>query len=174
MTRRSRDQLSSVVHANSLKRRAGLPLASAALLAAASSLSIIATRRALRQAEQIIDPVHLAPDHQRLAGEPGIGPQQDAHVWPAGADPRHDPGDLLHRSGARVDVGSAKLRRQQMAAAEHIKRQIAVAVVIAVEEAALLMAVQRVVGGVEIEDDLLGRGCDASRNRSMSSASIIA
>ena len=47
-TRRSRDQLSSVDHGNSLKRRAGFPLASDALLAAASSLSIIAARRALR------------------------------------------------------------------------------------------------------------------------------
>ena len=41
-----------------------------------------------------------------------------------------------------------------MIAAEHIERQVAIAVVVAVEEAALLMAVQRIVGGVEIEDDL--------------------
>jgi hypothetical protein len=44
-----------------------------------------------------------------------------------------------------------------MPPAEYIKRQIAVAVVIAVEEAALLMPVQRVVGRVEVENDLLGR-----------------
>ena len=63
-----------------------------------------------------------------------------------------------------------------MAAAEHIKRQVAVAVVIAVEEATLLMAVQRVVGGVEIEDDLLGRAAIglAEKTKSTSSASIIA
>jgi hypothetical protein len=41
-----------------------------------------------------------------------------------------------------------------MPTAEHVKRQIAVVVVIAVEEAAFLMTVQRVVGGVEIEGDL--------------------
>ena len=41
-----------------------------------------------------------------------------------------------------------------MRAAEDVQRQIAVAVVIAVKEAALLMAVQRIVGGVEIEGDL--------------------
>ena len=68
-------------------------------------------------------------------------------------DPRH----LLHRPGRRVDVGTAQLGRQQMPAAEDVERQIAVAVVIAVEEAPFLMAVQRVVGGVEIEDDLLRR-----------------
>ena len=44
-----------------------------------------------------------------------------------------------------------------MPAAEHIQRQIAVAVVVAVEEPALLMAVQRIVGRVEVEDDLSGR-----------------
>ena len=59
--------------------------------------------------------------------------------------------------GAGVDVGAAQLGRQQVPAAEHVERQVAVAVVIAVEEAAFLMPVQRIVGGVEIEDDLLRR-----------------
>ncbi len=49
------------------------------------------------------------------------------------------------------------LADQQVPAAEHVERQIAVAVVVAVEEAPLLVAVQRIVGGIEIEDDLLGR-----------------
>ena len=46
-----------------------------------------------------------------------------------------------------------------MPAAEDVERQIAVAVVVAVEEAPFLVAMQRVVGGVEIEDDLLRRAC---------------
>ena len=46
-----------------------------------------------------------------------------------------------------------------MPAAEHVKRQVAVAIIVAVEEAAFLMAVQRVVRGVEVEDDLPGRPC---------------
>ena len=44
-----------------------------------------------------------------------------------------------------------------MPTAEHIERQIAVGVVIAVEKTFLLMPVQRVVGGVEIEGDLRWR-----------------
>ena len=44
-----------------------------------------------------------------------------------------------------------------MPAAEHVERQVAVAVIVAVEEPPLLLAVQRVVGGVEVEDDLLRR-----------------
>ena len=41
-----------------------------------------------------------------------------------------------------------------MPAAEHVERQIAVGVVVTVEKPLLLMAVQRIVGGVEIEGDL--------------------
>ena len=44
---------------------------------------------------------------------------------------------------------------KQLPAAENIKRQIAVAFVIAVEEPAFLIAMDGVVGRVEIEDDAL-------------------
>ena len=44
-----------------------------------------------------------------------------------------------------------------MPTTEHVQGQIAVAAVVAVEEAALLLTVERVVGRVEVEDDLLGR-----------------
>ena len=61
--------------------------------------------------------------------------------------------------------GAPELRRQQMAAAEDVKRQVAVAVVVAMEEPPLLVAVQRVVGGVEIEHDLLRRAGRGRRGR---------
>jgi hypothetical protein len=60
---------------------------------------------------------------------------------------------------AAVDVRGPQLGRQQMPAAEQIERQVAVAIVVAVKEPAFLMAVQRVVGRVEIENDRLGRAC---------------
>lgn len=44
-----------------------------------------------------------------------------------------------------------------MPGAEDVDRQVAVAVVLAVEEPAFLMTVQRVIGGVEIEHDLAWR-----------------
>src|SRR5690242_21631302 len=44
-----------------------------------------------------------------------------------------------------------------MPATEHVKRQITVGVVIAVEETLLLMPVQWIVSGVEIEGDLRRR-----------------
>ncbi len=41
-----------------------------------------------------------------------------------------------------------------MAAAEHVERQVAVAVVVTVEEPPLLLAVQRIIGRIEVENDL--------------------
>ena len=44
-----------------------------------------------------------------------------------------------------------------MPAAEDIKWQVAVAVVVAVEEATFLVPVQRIVGRIQVEHDLLRR-----------------
>ena len=106
------------------------------------------------QAEQVIDPIELAPAHQPLAGKAGIGTQQDPYPGPAGAEWRDDTRHFLHRAGAGIDIRPAQFGGQQMTATEDVERQIAVAVVIAMKKAPLLMPVQRVVGGVQIKDDL--------------------
>src|SRR4051812_10847422 len=62
--------------------------------------------------------------------------------------------DLLDRPGTRIDVGAAQLGGQEMPAAEHVKRQVAVAIIVAMEKAAFLMPVDRVIGRVEVQDDL--------------------
>jgi hypothetical protein len=111
----------------------------------------------LRQPEEVIDAVRLAPRHESLAREAAIGAQHNTHVRPAPADLRHDPRDLLLGTGRAVDVRAPQLRRQQVTTAEDVERQIAVAIVVAVEEPPFLMPVQRIVRSVEIEDDLLGR-----------------
>jgi hypothetical protein len=103
--------------------------------------------RILGQAEEEIDAVVLAPMHQLLAGKPGIGAQQDAHPRPAGAEVADDARHLLDRPGAGVDVGTAQFGRHEVSVAEDVKRQVAI--VIAVEEAPLLVPVPRVVGGIE-------------------------
>ena len=46
-----------------------------------------------------------------------------------------------------------------MAAAEHVERQVAVAVVIAMEKPSLLLPVHWIVGRIEVEDDLVRRSC---------------
>lgn len=105
-----------------------------------------------RQAEHIMDAIALAPRHQAVTGEAGIGPQDNANLRPGGADLDDDAHDLAERASRAVDVGTPQLGRQQMAATEDVQRQIAVAAIVAVEEPALLLAVQRVVRGVAIED----------------------
>jgi hypothetical protein len=105
------------------------------------------------RAEQEVHLVGLAPRHQLVAGEAAIGAEQDLHAGPAGADARDDTGDLLGGACAGVDVGPPQLRSQQVIAAEDVERQIAVAVVIAVEEPPLLPPVDRVVGRIEIQGD---------------------
>ena len=54
-------------------------------------------------------------------------------------------------------IGLPQPRAQYMLAAENIQRQIAVVVVVAVEEAPFLLAVQRQIGRVHIQDDLRRR-----------------
>lgn len=71
---------------------------------------------------------------------PAVTVQQNAHARPAGPDLTDDAGHLLHRPGGGIDVGAAQLRRQQVTATEDIQRQIAVAIVAAVEEAIFLVA----------------------------------
>ena len=60
-----------------------------------------------------------------------------------------------------IDMAGPQVRAQQLLAAEHVQRQVAVAVVVPMEEAALLLAVQWIVGGVEVEHQLLGRTLEA-------------
>ena len=157
-TRRRRLQLSRVVHAE-VGEAAGGAAARLGVMLGPGELDVDAldeTGRP-REAEQVVDAVLLAPGHQRLPREAAVGPQHDPHPWPARADLADDPGDLLDGPGRGVDVRAPQLRRQQMPAAEDVERQVAVAVVVAVEEPSLLVAVQRVVGGVEVEHDLLRR-----------------
>ena len=109
------------------------------------------------QAEHIVDAIVLAPRHQRLAGKAAVGPQDDLHLRPALADLSDDARRLFYGSGRGVDVGAAQLGCEQVPAAEDVEWKITIAIVVAVEEAALLVAVQGIVGGVEVEDDALGR-----------------
>src|SRR4051812_45999928 len=135
ITRRLRLQLSRVDQRNSLKRRAGLPVRAASSSAWISSTAISSTSVA-GEPEHVVDLVLLAPGHQGLAGEARVGPKQDAPPRPAGRDPGNDPLDLRDRPRRGIDVGAPELGGKEVAAAEHVERQIAGAVVVAVGEAA--------------------------------------
>ena len=113
--------------------------------------------RILLQAEQEVHAVRLAPSHQFLPRKPAVSTDENAHLRPAAANLRDDPCHLLRRPRRRVHARRPQLGRQQVPAAEHVERQVAVAVVITVEEASLLLPVHRIVGRIQIEDDLARR-----------------
>ena len=163
MTRRLRLQLSSVLHWKSLKRRAG-------------SAGLLGRRLAPRQA-----PLRSWRPGGRCGPARTDNPRGSARTTPSAprAQSPESARSTMRTNGQRARICRTiratsstlpapasmserrSLARQQMPAAEHVKRQIAVAVVIAVEKAALLMPVQRIVGGVEIEDDLLAAAARA-------------
>ena len=62
--------------------------------------------------------------------------------------------DLIEGASRRIDLRAPELGRPQMPAAEHVQRQIAIAIVVAVEEPALLMPMQGIIGGVEVDIDV--------------------
>jgi hypothetical protein len=111
----------------------------------------------LRQAEDVADVIGLAPRHQRLPRKARIGSQHNAHRSPTLAKLPDYAGDFFHRTRRGIDIRWPQLRRHQLIAQEHIKRQVAVAIVVAVEKAAFLMAVQGIIGRVEIENNLFRR-----------------
>ena len=96
----------------------------------------------------------FAPAHQFLAAEAGVGAEHDLHLGPALAQLGHDASDFFRTARSRILVGRPQPRTQQLVTGEDIQRQIAVAVVVAVEEPLRLMAVERDVGGVQVEHDL--------------------
>src|SRR6185295_3858475 len=102
----------------------------------------------LGQPEHVIHAICLTPGHQFLARKAAIGTKANLHFAPARSDLRYQARNLLDGTGGCIDVGATQLGCQQMAAAEDIKRQIAVAVVVAMEKSSLLMPVQGAIGGI--------------------------
>ena len=112
----------------------------------------------------------LAPAHQPPAAEARIRPHHDADPGPGPTQPRDQ--KLQYRPGMlrRVDIGRPQIGHQQVVAGEHIQRQEAIAVVIAVEKASLLTTVHRIVGGVDVQHNLFGRpleGGDEGRGQNL-------
>ena len=159
ITRRLQLQLLRVDQMSSLKRRAGRPVVRLSSPASTSSAPIARLRRTFF-ANPKIKSTLLASHHVMSASraKPGVSPQNDACHRPALADLRHDASHLLHGTRRAIDVCGPQLCGQQVTAAEDVQRQITVAIVVTVEEPSFLMPMQRIVGGVEIEDNLPGRG----------------
>ena len=99
----------------------------------------------------------LAPGHDRLAAETRAAADDDLGLGPARANLPDDALQFLDTAGRGIDVGSAQPRAQQVLAAEDVQRELAVTAIVPVKEAPLLMAVDGIIGGFQVEPDLLGR-----------------
>jgi hypothetical protein len=156
-TRRLRIQLSRVRYRKSRNTRPACPTPRTGVCLGALFAEHCLEAGVACQAEHVIDAVRFAPPHQRLVGKATIAAQDDAHPRPRLADLGDDAYHLLDRAIAAGNVRTSLPGQQQMPAAEHIERQVAVAIIITAEEPAFLPAVQRNVGIVEVDHDLARR-----------------
>src|SRR6516164_1869117 len=99
--------------------------------------------------------VRFTPGHQFLTGKAAVGAQQNPHMRPALTNLFHDPRHLLDCAICCIQPRRSKLCSQQMPPAENIERQITVAVVIPVKKPPFLLAVHRIIGRIEVENDLV-------------------
>src|SRR5262249_41628507 len=97
-----------------------------------------------RQARDVAGAVAVTPAHQPPAPETPVSTEDDAEAGPG----RAQASDQQFQDGAAVPggvaVGGPQVGDQELLAAEDVQRQKAVAAVVAVEEAALLPAVDGV------------------------------
>ena len=107
--------------------------------------------------EHVLHAVALAPGHQVVAAEAAVGADDDGGLRPAFADVADNPGDLVRRTVGGIVRRGSELGREQVPATKDVQRQIAVAVVVAVKMPAFLFAVERIVGRIQVDDDVRQR-----------------
>ena len=87
----------------------------------------------LRQSEHVVDSLAFTPIHDRVPAKSGISPDQNVHARPPLTNLGHDTLQIRKRFFGRIDAGTSQLSAQQKLATEDVQRQIAIAVVVAVE-----------------------------------------
>ena len=99
----------------------------------------------------------FTPAEQVIPAKARVGPDDDRDLRPALPNPADDPFQFLHRSRGPIDIGTPQPGAQQMLPREDVQREITVVAVVSVKEPAFLLAMDRVVGRIQIQHDLLGR-----------------
>src|SRR5260370_37307853 len=109
------------------------------------------------QSQTIIDLGLLssARGHDFLATKAAIGADNDLRFGAAFTHRGNDFLERLDRTPSRVPVAGAKLGPERDRADKGKEGQITVAAIEAVKETSFLMTVQRIVTGIQIDDDLL-------------------
>jgi len=110
-------------------------------------------------ADDIVDPVRLAPAKHLPPAEAAVAPENDFHIRPGLSYPFGQQGQDGPRMLRTIDLRWTQVGAEQVRAAKDIERKEAVVVIVAVEETSFLIPVHHVVGRIEVEDDLLWRDC---------------
>ena len=116
----------------------------------------------LGHADDVMHIVALAPRQQQRAAETGVAAEDDAHARPRLAQPGDQQFQNRRRMQRRVLLRRTQVGDQQLLAAEHVQRQEAVVVVVGTEVTPFLIAVNQIVGGVEVEHQFFRRALERS------------
>ena len=116
-----------------------------------------------------VDLVRCAPGHERLPAETGGHTPHDLHSGPAGADGSHEGGRFLDGARPGIVVGGPPPGTPQERAGKNREWHGAVVAVVPVKKARLLVAMERIIRGVESRTISWGGVACASRNSSTSS-----
>jgi hypothetical protein len=98
----------------------------------------------------------FAPAQQLFTAKTTISTDNYLGIRPTGTNTFHDRYQLFHRTCRSIIVGRTQSSTEQMLSAKNIQRQVTVGLVIPMKKAPLLVAVQRVVGSIDIKDNLFG------------------
>ena len=92
-----------------------------------------------------------------MAAEAAVAAEDDLDVWPDLAEAFDQQSQDCPGVLGRVDVGRTKVSTQEAMPAENVQRKEAIVVVVSVEESIDLVAVNRIIGGVEVEGQFFRR-----------------
>src|ERR1700746_3077411 len=96
----------------------------------------------------------FAPGHNLLATETAVGAHNDPRFGTTFSHRRNDLLKGVDCAASRAPTAGAKLSPERHGTNKGKQRQVTVAAIEAVKETSFLMTVQRVVGGIQIDDDL--------------------
>jgi hypothetical protein len=91
-----------------------------------------------------------------MAAEARITLKNDAHFGPNLTQSLHQQRQDRPGMLGSIDLAGSQITHQQLIATKYIPWQKAVVIVIAVEEATFLAAMDRIIRGIEVEDQLIG------------------
>ena len=134
----------------------------------AGALADRSSRPHCSPARSVVHPGTLAVVEDALVAKARVTPKHDAHLRPGLAQPAHQQFQNRRSMPGPIDAAGPQGGAQQLLAAEHVQRKIAVAVVVALKEAPLLLAVQRIVGGVKVYHPFFGSVLKLAMNCSTS------